>query len=121
VAISVVGTFAFGSVLAALTVGPVLTEVSAQSWRVGVLGPAESRFDEVADGLKTGLRDHGYIEGFTQGLKALGARTRVSSSSTLSSMTVGVTPLPVILTALSSMWAGTLTVIFLILPPMPTV
>jgi hypothetical protein len=36
-------------------------------------------------------------------------------------MTVGVTPLPVILTALSSMWAGTLTVIFLILAPMPTV
>jgi putative ABC transport system substrate-binding protein len=63
VAISIVGTFAFGSVLAAWTVGPVLTEVSAQSWRVGVLGPAESRFDEVADGLKAGLRDHGYVEG----------------------------------------------------------
>lgn len=54
---------AFGSVLGAWTVGPALPEVYAQPWRVGVLGPAEPRFDEVAGGLKQGLRDHGYVEG----------------------------------------------------------
>jgi len=34
-----------------------------QPARLAILGPAESRFDEIAAGLKEGLRDHGHAEG----------------------------------------------------------
>ncbi len=64
--------------LGALIAGPGLVRGEAQPSRIGVLGPAEPRFDELTNGLKQGLRDQGYAEGsvdILEGRVARGDRT----------------------------------------------
>jgi len=45
-----------------LALGGAVAEAQAPSTRIGILGPQEPRFDEVAAGLKQGLRDHGHSD-----------------------------------------------------------
>jgi len=51
-----------------------LPEAQAQSFRIGLLGSAEPRFDEVAGGLAEGLRQHGHSEGSIEILLGRAAR-----------------------------------------------
>lgn len=62
------------SVLVALMVAWALTEGQGQPPRIGMLGPDEDRFDELAGGLRHGLRDHGHAEGAAEILEARVAR-----------------------------------------------
>jgi putative tryptophan/tyrosine transport system substrate-binding protein len=53
----------FGLVLAlGLTLAPLAGEAQNPAARIGLLGPEEPRFSEVASGLKRGLLDQGYQE-----------------------------------------------------------
>ncbi len=64
--------------IATLALGALAVSLSAEAQgrpaRIGILGPAEPRFDEVAAGLKQGLRDHGHSEGSVEILEGRVAR-----------------------------------------------
>jgi putative ABC transport system substrate-binding protein len=67
--------------IATLALGVFAVSLSAEAQgppaRIGILGPAEPRFDVITAGLKQGLRDHGYAEGsadFLEGRVARGDR-----------------------------------------------
>lgn len=60
--------------LALLLLGGALAPAGAEPRRVGVLGPAEARFDVIADGLRHGLADHGQQEGALEVLEERVAR-----------------------------------------------
>jgi putative ABC transport system substrate-binding protein len=54
--------------------GPLPCGAQVQPARIGILGPAEPRFAEMAGGLRQGLRDHGYSEQVVEILEAQVAR-----------------------------------------------
>jgi putative ABC transport system substrate-binding protein len=62
-------------ILALAIVGaPLAAEAQQPATRIGILGPEEPRFYEVAAGLKQGLRDHGYSDRTVEILEARVAR-----------------------------------------------
>jgi len=63
-----------GLVLVGWIAASVGGEAAAQPGRVGLLGPADPRFDEVGAGLRQGLREHGYAEGVLEILEERVAR-----------------------------------------------
>lgn len=61
-AVCSLGRFALYVVLACAVGGGAVAEAGTRARRIGILGPTEPRFDEMAMGLKRGLRDLGYTD-----------------------------------------------------------
>ncbi len=53
---------------------PLAAEPQSRPARIGILGPAEPRFDEIAGGLRQGFRDQGHAEGSVEFLEGRVAR-----------------------------------------------